>query len=185
MDEGELEKNREFSVPKSPFLDIYNTKGFYLNTLGNDRGVTLMYYYRSLKYALAPGERCCFLGANVGMEHDPYFSWKVSRPIHNADDRIMFLNPARLRVCNHLFSILAYFAKEFIAKASLLIDYDHFECTLQLSCLHFVNFYDLEESLFWFVLFCTEDIHIDAMANGAFAFTMEFPLFEPLSPPNE
>lgn len=94
----------------------------------------------------------------------------------------MFLNPAKLRICKQLFSILAYFAKEFIAKASLLIDYSHFECTLQLSCLHFVNFYGSEESLFWFVLFCTEDIHIDAMANGAFAFTMEFPLFEPLSP---
>lgn len=143
--------------------------------------VITMYYYHSVAYALAPGDRRRFLGADIGMEHDPYFSWKVSRTVNRTDDQVMFLNPARLRVCNFLFSILAYFAKEFIAKASLLIDYSHFECTLQLSYLHFVNFYDSEESLFWFVLFCTNDIHIDAMANGAFAFTMEFPLFEPLS----
>lgn len=143
--------------------------------------VMAMYYYHSLTYVLAPGDRCHFLGADLGMEHDPYFRWKVSQPVSNTEDRIMFLNPAKLRVCNYLFSILAYFAKEFIAKASLLIDYSHFECTLQLSHLHFVNFYGSEESLFWFVLFCTEDIHIDTMPNGAFAFTMEFPLFEPLA----
>ena len=142
-----------------------------------------MYYYHSLTYALAPGDRCRFIGADLGMEHDPYFRWKVSRPVNNTGDRIMLLNPARLRVCNFLFSILAYFAKEFMAKASLLIDYAHFECTLQLSCLHFVNFYGSEESLFWFVLFCTKDFHIDAMEDGAFAFTMEFPLFESLGSP--
>jgi hypothetical protein len=152
---------------------------------GNSRGAALMYYYHSLTYILTPGEHRRFLGADLGMEHDPYFTWKINRPVSNTGDRIMFLNPVRLRVCNHLFSILAYFAKEYIAKASLLIDYAHFECTLQLSCLHFVNFYGSEESLFWSVLFCTEDIHIDAMANGAFAFTMEFPLFEPLSSQNE
>ena len=140
-----------------------------------------MYYYHSLTYVLAPGDHCHFLGENLGMEHDPYLRWKVSRPISNSEDCIMFLNPAKLRVCKYLFSILAYFTREYIAKASLLIDYSHFECTLQLSCLSFVNFYGSEESLFWFVLFCTEDIHIDAMANGTFAFTMEFPLFEPLS----
>ncbi len=92
--------------------------------------VMAMYYYHSLTYVLAPGDRCHFLGADLGMEHDPYFRWKVSRPVSNTEDRIMFLNPAKLRVCSYLFSILAYFAKEFIAKASLLIDYSHFECTL-------------------------------------------------------
>ena len=107
-----------------------------------------MYYYHSLTYVLAPGDRCCFLGADLGMDHDPYLRWKVSRPISDSEERIMFLNPAKLRICKQLFSILAYFAKEFIAKASLLIDYSHFECTLQLSCLHFVNFYGSEESLF-------------------------------------
>lgn len=126
-----------------------------------------MYYYHSLTYELAPGDRRRFLGADLGMEYDPYFRWKVSRPVSCTDDQIMFLNPARLRVCIQLFSILAYFAKEFFAKASLLIDYSHFECTLQLSCLHFMNFYGLEESLFWYVLFCAKDVHIDSMKNGA------------------
>lgn len=144
-------------------------------------GNTTMYYYHSLTYVLAPGDRCHFLGADLGMEHDPYFRWKVSRPVCSTDDCIMFLNPARLRVCNQLFSILAYFAKEFIAKVSLLIDYSHFECTLQLSRLHYINFYGLEESLFWSVLLRTKGLHIDAMTNGGFAFTMEFQLFEPLS----
>ena len=149
--------------------------------LDNIEVVATMYYYHSLTYVLTPEDRCCFLGADLGMEHDPYLRWKVSRPASRSDDCVMFLNPVRLRICNYLFSILAYFAKEFFAKASLLIDYSHFECTLQLSCLHFVNFYGSEEALFWFVLFCTKDIHIDTMENGAFAFTMEFPLFEPLS----
>lgn len=144
-----------------------------------------MYYYHSLTYVLAPGDRCRFLGADLGMDHDPYFKWKVSRPVNSKDDRIMFLNPVRLRICSHLFSILTYFAKEFFAKASLLIDYSHFECTLQLSCLHYINFFNSEEPLLWFVLFCTEDLRIDSTTDGAFAFTMEFPLFEPLSSPKE
>ena len=139
-----------------------------------------MYFYHSLTYVPAPEDRCCFLGVDLDMEHDPYLCWKVSRPASRADDYIIFLNPVRLRICNYLFSILAYFAKEFFAKVSLLIDYSHFECTLQLSGLHFMNFHGFEEALFSLVLFCTKDVHIDAMENGAFAFTMEFPLFEPL-----
>ena len=73
----------------------------------------------------SPRESLYFLGADLEMEYDPRFRWKVSPPVNSMDDQIMFLKPARLRVCIQLFLLLAYFAK-----ASLLIDYSHFECTL-------------------------------------------------------
>lgn len=80
--------------------------------------VAKMYYYHSLTYVLAPGDRCCFLGADLGMDHDPYLRWKVSRPISDSEERIMFLNPAKLRICKQLFSILAYLISRQILRSS-------------------------------------------------------------------
>lgn len=149
--------------------------------IGYSRREIAMYYYHSLSYERTENNEIRFLGADLGLEDDPYFQQQLNRTTTSREgDEIMFVHPVRLSACRSLFSILAHFAKELCAKASLLIDYAHYECTLQLSCLNDPAFQGIEKDLLLYVLMNTQHIRFDSMENNQFVLTMEYPLFEPL-----
>lgn len=141
-----------------------------------------MYYYHSLSYERTEENEIRFLGTGIGLEDDPYLQQKLNRPAAGGEaNEIMFIAPVRLSACWSLFSILAHFAKELGAKASLLIDYDHCECTLQISRLDDPKFQGIEKDLLLYVLAHTQNIRTAPMENGQYALTMEYALFEPLA----
>lgn len=141
-----------------------------------------MYYYHSLSYGRTEKNAVRFLGADLGLENDPHFQRQINRPATSGKgEPIMFIPPVRLSACRSLFSVLAHFAQDLCAKASLLIDYRHYECMLQLSCLDDLNFQGIEKDLLLYVLIHTQNIRLDPMANSQFALTMDYPLFEPLA----
>lgn len=139
-----------------------------------------MYYYHSLSYKTAEKNPICFIELDNGIEHDPYLCWKLNRPPSTKRANIMFLSPIKFSICRALFSILTHFAREFYAKASILIDYEHYDCTLQLSCLDCLDLYGIDKELLLYVIFHTQNIRFDSTGNNKFAITMEFPLFNKL-----
>ena len=139
-----------------------------------------MYYYHSLAYKTTEKNSVYFIELDNGIEHDPYFCWKLNRPPRTEQCNIMYLCPLKYSVCKALFSILTYFAKEFYAKASILIDYEHYDCTLQLSCLDCLDLYGIDKELLLYVISHTKNIRFDSTGNNKFAITMEFPLFNKL-----
>lgn len=144
-----------------------------------------MYYYHSLSYERTEKNEVCLSGTDLGLENDPYLWQRINQPITSGDtEQVMFVHPVRLSACWSLFSILAHFAKELGAKASLLIDYGHCECTLQISRLDEPQFQGIEKDLLLYALVHTQNIRTDPMENGQFALTMEYPLFEPLANPS-
>lgn len=141
-----------------------------------------MYYYRSLSYGRTEKNEVYLSGTDHGLKNDPYLQQRLNRPITSKDtEKVMFAHPVRCSACWSLFSILSYFAKKLCAKASLLIDYDHYECILQISRLCDPKFQGIEKDLLLYVLVHTQNIRTDPMENGQFALTMEYPLFEPLA----